>query len=159
MTPGELSRRDRLRAFATDAAGQLHVLGHDGDTTGVDGAEVGILEETDEEGLTGFLHSHNGRRLEAKIRLEVLSDLTDETLERSLLQEKVGGLLVTADLTKGNRAGAVATVLLGTVSDGGSLASSLRGELLARCLTAGGLAGSLLGARHNDKELECRELQ
>ena len=36
-----------LGALATDAAGQLDVLWHDGDTLGVDGAEVGVLEEAD----------------------------------------------------------------------------------------------------------------
>ena len=44
-----------LRALATDAAGKLDVLGHDGHTLGVDGAEVGVLEETDEVRLGGLL--------------------------------------------------------------------------------------------------------
>ena len=33
-----------LGAFSTDSAGQLDVLGHDGDALGVDGAKVGILK-------------------------------------------------------------------------------------------------------------------
>ena len=33
-----------LRALATDAACELNVLGHDGNTLGMDGAQVGILE-------------------------------------------------------------------------------------------------------------------
>ena len=37
-----------LRALATDEAGQLDVLGHDGDAAGVDGAEVGFLKERDD---------------------------------------------------------------------------------------------------------------
>ena len=36
------------RALATDSAGELDVLGHDGDALGVDGAEVGVLEEADQ---------------------------------------------------------------------------------------------------------------
>ena len=37
-------RKDDLSSLSTDAAGQLDVLGHDGDTLGVDGAKVGVLE-------------------------------------------------------------------------------------------------------------------
>ena len=36
-----------LPVLTADASGELHVLGHDGDTLGVDGTEVGVLEETD----------------------------------------------------------------------------------------------------------------
>ena len=35
-----------LSTLATDTAGKLDVLGHDGHTLGVDGAEVGVLKET-----------------------------------------------------------------------------------------------------------------
>ena len=56
-------------------------LGLDGDTLGVDGGQVGVLEERDEVRLGGLLERHDGRRLEAEVRLEVLGNLTDETLE------------------------------------------------------------------------------
>ena len=56
-------------------------LGLDGDTLGVDGSQVGVLEERDEVSLGGLLEGHDGRRLEAEVGLEVLSNLTDETLE------------------------------------------------------------------------------
>ena len=36
-----------LPVLAADASGKLHVLWHDGDAFGVDGTEVGVLEETD----------------------------------------------------------------------------------------------------------------
>lgn len=49
----------------------------DGNTLGVDGAQVGILEEGDQVRLDGLLESTDGRRLEAEIRLEVLSNLTN----------------------------------------------------------------------------------
>lgn len=54
----------------------------DGDTLGVDGAQVGVLEEGDEVGLDGLLKSTDGRRLESEIRLEVLSDLTNLFMSR-----------------------------------------------------------------------------
>ena len=48
-----------------------------GDALGVDGAEVGVLEEGDEVRLDRLLEGADGRRLEAEIRLEVLGDLTN----------------------------------------------------------------------------------
>ena len=79
------------------------------DTLGVDSSQVGVLEERDEVRLSGLLEGHDGRRLEAKIRLqqhterktatmsirnttdermktclEVLGDLTNETLGEKL---------------------------------------------------------------------------
>ena len=77
-----------LSAFSTDSAGQLDVLGHDGDALGVDGAEVGVLKETHEVGLTGLLESHHGGALEAEVGLEVLGDLSDQALEGKLPERK-----------------------------------------------------------------------
>ena len=37
-----------LGALAADAAGQLNVLGHDGNALGVDGAQVGVIEDADD---------------------------------------------------------------------------------------------------------------
>ena len=58
------SKTDSLRALATDAAGQLDVLGHDGDTLGVDGAQVGVLEQRHEVGFGGLLCSYKQHRQE-----------------------------------------------------------------------------------------------
>jgi hypothetical protein len=70
-----------LRALTTDATCQLNILGHDGDTLRVNSTQVGVFEETNEVGFRGFLESEDGRSLEAKVALEVLGDLTNETLE------------------------------------------------------------------------------
>ena len=59
-------------------------LRHDGNTLGMDSAQVGVLEKTNEVSLGGFLEGEDGGGLEAKISLEVLSDLTNETLEGGL---------------------------------------------------------------------------
>ncbi|EJK63755.1 hypothetical protein THAOC_15573, partial [Thalassiosira oceanica] len=141
---------DILRALSADTAGQLDVLGHDGNTLGVDGAEVGILEEADEVGLSGLLECEDGRSLESKVALEVLGDLADEALERELADEEVGGLLVPADLTKGDGSGSVTVGLLDSSGGGGGLASGLGGKLLAGGLSSGGLAGGLLCSGHVD---------
>ena len=89
-----------LRALAADAARQLDVLGHDGDALGVDGAQVGVLEQAHQVRLRGLLQREDGRRLEAQVGLEVLRDLLDEALERQLADEEIRALLVLADLAQ-----------------------------------------------------------
>ena len=126
----------------------MDILGLDGDTLGVDGSQVGIFKEGDEVSLGGLLEGTNGRGLETEIGLEVLGNLTDETLEGQLADQELGRLLVTTDLTKGNGTGAVTMGLLDTSGGGGRLASGLGGELLTGGLSSGGLAGGLLGTSH-----------
>lgn len=72
--------------MATDAAGQLDVLLHDGDTVGVDGTKIGILEKVDKEGFGGLLEGQNGVALPAKPNTilefccdEIRSHFTDQT--------------------------------------------------------------------------------
>jgi hypothetical protein len=100
LTSEEKRKGHRLRTLATEAAGKLDVLALYGDTLGVDGAQVGVLEERDQVGLNGLLQGTDGGALEAKVALEVLGDLTDEALEGELADEELGGLLVAADLTE-----------------------------------------------------------
>jgi hypothetical protein len=80
----------------------------------VDSAQVGVLEERDEVGLDGLLESTDGGGLEAEIRLEVLGNLTDKTLEGQLADEELSRLLVATDLTESDRSGLVAVRLLDT---------------------------------------------
>ena len=89
-----------LCAFSTYATCELHILGHDRHTLGVDGAQVRVLEQTDEVRLGSllqfsifrvvpcgtksgvrYLESSDSSALEAQIGLEVLRDLTHETLK------------------------------------------------------------------------------
>ena len=140
----------KLSTFATDTAGQLDVLGHDGDTLGVDGAQVGVLKETDEVGLAGFLEGHDGGALETQVSLEVLGDLTDQALEGQLADEELGGLLVSPDFTESHCSGPVSVGLLDSAGGGSRFASSLGGQLLPGGLASGGLTGGLLGTSHSD---------
>ena len=135
-------------AFTADAARQLDVLGHDGHAASVDGAQVRVLEEAHEVGLGSLLQGEDGGALEAQVGLEVLGDLADEALERKLADQQLRGLLVLADLTQGNSAGAEAVGLLHATGLRGRLAGRLGGELLARRLAAGALASGLLRACH-----------
>ena len=142
-------RRDcNLSTLTTDTAGKLDVLGHDGDTLGVDGAEVGVLKQTDEVSLAGLLEGHDGRALEAEVSLEVLGDLTDETLEGELADEELGGLLVSSDLTESNGSWPVSVGLLDSSGGGSRFAGSLGGQLFPGGLASGGFASGLLGTSH-----------
>jgi len=124
-----------LSTLAADPAGQLDVLGHDGDTLGVDGAEVGVLEQADEISLASLLEGHDGGALESQVGLEILGDLADQTLEWELADEEFGALLVTTDLTEGHCSGPVTMGLLHSTGGRGALSGSLGGQLFP-----GGLA-------------------
>ena len=58
-----------LVALAAKAPREGKVFWLDGDTLGVDGGEVGVLEEGDEVCLSGLLEGHDGGGLEAEIGL------------------------------------------------------------------------------------------
>ena len=137
-----------LCSLSTDSSGQLDVLGHDGDTLGVDGAQVGVLKQTDEVSLAGLLEGHDGGALEAEVSLEVLGDLTDETLEGELADEELGGLLVSSDLTESNGSWPVSVGLLDSSGGGSRFTGSLGGQLFSGGLASGGFASGLLGTSH-----------
>jgi len=139
-----------LRTLSTNASGKLDVLGHNGDSLGVDGAQVGVLEETNQVGLAGLLQGSNSRRLESQVSLEVLGDLTNKTLEGQLADEKLRRLLVTTDLTESDGTRAITMGLLHTAGRRGALAGSLGGELFTRGFASGRFASSLLGSSHFD---------
>ncbi|KAH0456126.1 hypothetical protein IEQ34_014033 [Dendrobium chrysotoxum] len=80
-----------LSAFSSDTAGELDVLGHDGNPFGVDSAQICVFEETNE--------SQHGMALETQIRLEILCDLTNKPLERQLSDQQLSTLLVLANLS------------------------------------------------------------
>ncbi len=138
-----------LSPLSADAAGQLDVFGHDGDPLGVDGAQVGVLEQADQVSLAGLLQSHDGGALEAQVGLEVLSDLPHQALEGQLADQQLGGLLVAADLSQSHGTGPVTVRLLHAAGGRGALTGGLGGQLLPGSFTSGGFTGSLLGSRHS----------
>ena len=80
----------------------------------MDGAEVGVLEEGDEVGLSGFLKGDDRGSLEPEVVLEVLGDLADEPLEGELADEQLRGLLVASDFPERYRPRPVSVGLLDT---------------------------------------------
>ena len=122
----------------------MNILRHDRNTFGVDGTQVGILKKTNEVSLGGFLEGQDGRSLESEITLEVLGDLTNQSLKGQFADEKVGRLLVSSNLTESDSSRSVSVGLLDSSGRGGRLSSRLGGELLSGRLASGRLTGGLL---------------
>lgn len=85
-------------------------------------------------GLACFLKGHDGTALEAKVSLELLSELTDQTLEWQLHDQELSGFLVSTDLTEGDRIWPVAMGFLDSTSGWCTLPSCLGGELFLGAL-------------------------
>ena len=116
----------RLRTLSADTAGKLNILGHDGYTLCMDCTQVGILKETNKVCLSSFLKSEDSRSLETKIGLEILSNLTNKTLEWSLADQEIGRLLILADLTESDGTRTVTVRLLDASCGWSGLAGSLK---------------------------------
>ena len=145
---GVFVSKEHLSSLTSDSSSKLDILGHDGHTLGVDRGKVGILEQTNEVSLGGLLEGQNSARLESQISLEVLSDLTNETLEGELTDQQLSALLITSDLSQSDSTRSISVGLLDTSSGGGGLAGSLRSELLSGGLSSGGLTSGLLSSCH-----------
>ena len=76
-----------LVALTANATRKLLVTCLDSDTFAVQRLQVGVLKQADKIGFAGFLQCHDSRALESQVRLEVLSDLADQTLEGELANE------------------------------------------------------------------------
>ena len=115
----------------------------------MDGAEVGVLEETNEVGFRGFLESHDSGGLESEVVVETTSNLSDESLEWELPEEEVSGLLVSSDFSEGNGTGSESVGFLDTTSGGGGLAGGFSGKSFLGSLGGGGFSSSLFGTGHS----------
>jgi len=120
-----------LGTLSADTASKLDILWHNSDTLGVNGAQIGVLEQSHQVCLASllqeeiicqdrsgcdkvvtYLESPNGSRLEPQISFEVLSDFSYKTLERQLPDEELSGLLVSPDLTESDSSWPVSVGLL-----------------------------------------------
>ena len=137
-----------LSPLTTDAAGELDVLGHDSHTLGVDGTKVGVLEQSDEVGLASLLESHHRCALESEVGLEVLGDLTDQSLEGKLPQQELGRFLVSTDFSESYCARPVSVGFLHSSGGGGALTGGLGCQLLSGGFSSSGFTGGLLGTSH-----------
>jgi len=137
-----------LCSLSTDPPGQLDVLWHDGDSLGVDGAQVGVLEETDQVGFRSFLESHDGGALEPQIGFEILGDFSDQSLEWELSDQKFSGFLVSSDLSEGDGSWSESVWLFDTTGGWGGFSGSFGGELLSWGFTSGGFSSGLFSSSH-----------
>jgi len=114
----------------------------------VNGAQVGVFKKTNEVSLRCFLEGTDGSRLETKISLEILCDLTDETLEWELADQELSRFLVPPDLTKSDGTGPVPMGFLDSSGGWGRFTGGLGGQLLTRGFTSGRLTRCLLSTGH-----------
>merc|ERR1711892_1271099 len=114
----------------------------------MDGTQVGILEQANQVGLAGLLQSSNSSALEPEVSLEVLGNLTDQTLEGQLANKELSGFLISPNFTQSHSSRPVSVGLLDSSSSRSRFTSSLSGQLLPRSLSSGRLASCLLGTGH-----------
>ena len=88
-----------LSPLAPDSPGKLDILGHNSDTLGMNGTEIGVLKQPNKVGLSCLLQSQNSMALETQVSLEVLRNLTNQPLEWELPDQQLCALLVLADFT------------------------------------------------------------
>merc|ERR1712156_1380941 len=90
-----------LSSFSSDSSCQLDISWHNGYSFCMNGAQVGILHETNKIGFRCFLKCHDSTGLKSQISFVILSNLTNQTLERQLSQQQFSGLLVSSDFSQG----------------------------------------------------------
>ncbi len=98
---------DHSESVSTDSFSQLQIFGHNGDSLGVDGAEVGVFEEGHQVGLSWLLEGQDGLALEPDLLFELSGDLTDQSLEGQLPDQQVS-----LNKKKGRKEGPTAKVEL-----------------------------------------------
>jgi len=114
----------------------------------MNGAEVSILKQTNKISLSRFLQCRHGGALETEISLEILSDLTNQTLEREFADEEFSALLVLADLTESDGSRPETVRFLHSAGGRSRFASGFCSELLPWRFASGGFASGLLGTCH-----------
>ena len=110
----------------------------------MNGAQVGVLEQADHEGLCGFLEGVDGGGLESQITLVVRGDLSYESLERQFSDKELCRLLILSDLSECHGTGSESVGLLdGLLVVGRLINCLLTGGLICQCLSRS-LGSSLL---------------
>lgn len=77
-------------AVSSDSLGELKVLGHDGNSLSMNGAEIGVLEKRNQVGLGCFLKGQNCLTLESNFLFELSRNLPNQSLEGKLPDQQVG---------------------------------------------------------------------
>jgi hypothetical protein len=115
-----------LGAFASNTACQLDVLGHNGDTFGMNGAQIGVFKQSDQIGFAGFLQGANGGRLETQIGLEVLCNFTNQTLKWQFADQQFGRFLIPTNFTESDSTRTITMWFLDTAGGWSALTSGCK---------------------------------
>merc|ERR1711988_703921 len=119
-----------LEFLTSNSSGQLQVSNHVGDSSGVDGAEVGVLEKTDQVGLGGLLEGSEGGALESQVSAGLVSKVLNQSLEWQLPQQEVSRSLELSDLSDGDGSWSESVRLLDAAHSWGGLSRALGNEFL-----------------------------
>jgi len=138
-----------LCAVTADTTSELHVFRHNRNALRVDSAQVSIFEQADEVCFGSLLKRHYGGALESKIAFEILSNLTNETLEWEFANKKIRAFLELADFSKSDGSGTIA-MWLHDSNEWGCGTTSGNSRQLARCFATGGFTSSLFGTSHSE---------
>ena len=106
-------------AVSADSSGEVHILLEDSGALGVDGAEVGVLEDSDDVSFRSFLEGKESLRLESEFVIEIRADASDKSLERGAWKEVADRFLIFLNLSEGDGTWLVSSCLLLLDSSGG----------------------------------------
>ena len=76
--------RISLFSLSSDFSSKLHISGHDSNSFGMDGTEIGIFEKLNEISFRSFLKCMEGGALESKFLVKGMGDFSYKSLERKL---------------------------------------------------------------------------
>lgn len=94
------------RTFATKSHGKLNILGHNGNSLGMNGAKVHVLKDSYKVCFGSFLKVHEGGTLKTSksgVRNgspDIFRNFAHESLERRLGEQEVCRLLIATNLSK-----------------------------------------------------------
>lgn len=97
----------------------------------MNGAQVGVFEESNQVGFGSFLEGHHSGALESQVSLVFLGNFSDQSLERELSQQEISGFLILSDFSESHGSRSESVGLLDTTSGGGLFAGSLGSQLLS----------------------------
>ena len=89
-------------SFSSDSSGKLDVLGHDCDSSCMDGAKVSVLEQSDQVGLSCLLQGKYSRALKSQFAFEITGDVSHQSLEGEFSNKQISGFLIFPDFSQGN---------------------------------------------------------
>ena len=150
MTQVSLKKMFPSGSLSSDSSGELHVLWHDGNSLGVDGAQVGVLEKTNHVGLGSLLEGKDGRGLESEVRLEVRGDFSNESLEWEFSNEELSRFLESSDFSEGNSSWSESVGSLDTSWSWSFTLGLLVSNVLSWLFSTGHFSSGMLGSCHCD---------